>query len=357
MKIGLYRRVLVFFALAMTVGMAHAEPEPEQPVPSPVTPPSPDAPPTLGTANCSLSGSTILSSSVKLYPEAPGDKPLARFTGATSQLLVVEFPSASSGRAKVETGIGSGSIRIAGYINAKRIPLFTSNDVPVYPPHLFIAGHRSVQFGGAKIGKLKIKKAVSYPLEQSFAAWAPCSALTMTQSPAPPWSPPGNAHGFIIKKPSIDLFDSYSRDRNQITTLVRADFGDGVLVWSTERKGGYAHILYHGDVIIDAWARTRDLKWLPPGETQDDIPQRMRKSRSVLKISGTPRVVKLTQDVKVLSAPKADAPVIGTAETETELYVVDVVAGFASVLPKSMELAPAGDTQFWVLASELPEDE
>ena len=83
----------------------------------------------------------------------------------------------------------------------------------------------------------------------------------------------------------------------------------------------------------------------------------MRKSRSVLKISGTPRVVKLTQDVKVLSAPKADAPVIGTAETETELYVVDVVAGFASVLPKSMELAPAGDTQFWVLASELPEDE
>ena len=46
-------------------------------------------------------------------------------------------------------------------------------------------------------------------------------------------------------------------------------------------------------------------------------------------------------------------PVVGRIEANTETYVLDIVAGWASVLPKSLNVTPHGDYQFWVKASEL----
>lgn len=37
----------------------------------------------------------------------------------------------------------------------------------------------------------------------------------------------------------------------------------------------------------------------------------------------------------------------------TELHLLDIVAGWANVLPKSLSVAPEGDNQFWVRASDV----
>jgi hypothetical protein len=63
--------------------------------------------------------------------------------------------------------------------------------------------------------------------------------------------------------------------------------------------------------------------------------------------------VKTDKSVVLRLAPKADATALGQVEPGTELYVTDIVAGFASVLPKAMNLAPAAGGQFWVDRAEL----
>lgn len=44
---------------------------------------------------------------------------------------------------------------------------------------------------------------------------------------------------------------------------------------------------------------------------------------------------------------------IGGLEPGTEVLVLDVVAGWASVVPKSLGVMPAGEGHFWAKAREL----
>jgi hypothetical protein len=46
---------------------------------------------------------------------------------------------------------------------------------------------------------------------------------------------------------------------------------------------------------------------------------------------------------------------VGVVEAETELYVMDVIAAWAKVLPKSLHVLPAGDLAFWVKTADLPQ--
>jgi len=41
-------------------------------------------------------------------------------------------------------------------------------------------------------------------------------------------------------------------------------------------------------------------------------------------------------------------------EADTEVYVMDTIAGWTKVLPKSLHVLPAGDLSFWVKSSDLP---
>ncbi len=50
---------------------------------------------------------------------------------------------------------------------------------------------------------------------------------------------------------------------------------------------------------------------------------------------------------------KESEPAIGVIEPGAETYVIDQVAGFASVLPKAMNVLPAVDSQFWAKSSDL----
>jgi hypothetical protein len=125
------------------------------------------------------------------------------------------------------------------------------------------------------------------------------------------------------------------------------------VLWSTETQNGFVHVEYHGDISVDAWARASDVTALPPGETMDVPPTVLHVSHRRLKVDGSPKLVKTDKELVIRASPSATATVLGRVEKGTEMYLTDIVAGWASVLPKAMNLLPEGEAQFWVLAADL----
>jgi hypothetical protein len=67
----------------------------------------------------------------------------------------------------------------------------------------------------------------------------------------------------------------------------------------------------------------------------------------------TPRMVKTTRELPLRVAARDADPPIGVIEPETEVFVMDTVAGWANVLPKSLHVLPVDNLSFWVKSSDL----
>jgi hypothetical protein len=229
--------------------------------------------------------------------------------------------------------------------------VYTTRDVPVYQGHTWIAAQRDVEIVGAGPGKLHVQKHVHFPMSQVFKAWAPCDAVTFTQKAASGWSAPGNARAYVAKE-TVELFSGV--DGGSVTTLFPADVANGILMWSTEQSRGWIHVQFHGDVIIDGWAKPRSMRPLPRGETMDQLyPPSMRLGKPSLKLATEPKVIKKDKELTIRARADETSSVVGKIAPNTELYLLDIVAGWASVIPKSLTVAPDGESQFWVQAVEI----
>ena len=302
---------------------------------------------------CTIQGAAQMPKDLEIHDAAQGGQAVARFSGGESALKITEFPATSSGRARVETGTGVGSFKIDGWVDVTKIPIFTARQVPVKSGHVWIGKNQKIQVLGSAGRSLKVKKTLTTPISQSFSTTAACSYFTLDEHSPPIWSVPGHARGYVVKKDQIDLFEEASSSA-LVTVLNRASGSNGILLWSTERRGGWVRVEYHGAVVIDAWARSSDLKALPPGETMDQLKGPVtKKSPPRLALAEQPKLVKTTKAVPLQNAAGDSGKRIGEIESGTETYVLDIVAGWASVLPKSLHVAPVSDAQFWVKASDL----
>lgn len=297
---------------------------------------------------CVLRGEPLLSPSVSLYDAPVGGTEIAHFTGAKVALSVSSFPEASGARAAVETT----GFRIKGFVRARDIPVFAARAVPVYAGHVWIGEARRVSVVGAAAGRLRVEKSVAWPLVGSFQGWAPCDSFTLEERVPSGWSPPGGARGYVVKRDRIELFSEAKGD--VVTTIERAIDGPGVLLWSDSREGNWIHVEHHGEVVIDAWAQAKDVAPLPPGETMDQLaPGTTRSGTPRIQVQGSPRVVRGAVPVLLRAAASDASAVIGGIDAGVDVVVLDVVAGWASVIPKALNIAPAGTGQFWVRAKEL----
>lgn len=280
-------------------------------------------------------------------------KPVARFSGGESTLQVNEFPSDPHGKARVETGYGTGSFRVRGSIEASALPLYTANSVPISAGHVWIAAHRPVTLLNATGGKLRVEKKVTTPLAQTFIGSAPCSSFSLDAGTAAGFSPPGEARGYVLKRESLDVYEDPASG-NVVATLRRSPYADGVLFFSTERKGAWVHIEYHGEVVVDGWAKAAELSVLPRGETMDQLaPGAIQRSPPQMTFQGTPKLVTTRKEVPLRLHAKDSEATIGVIEPETETYVLDQVAGWANVMPKSLHVVPPENAQFWVKSADL----
>jgi hypothetical protein len=125
------------------------------------------------------------------------------------------------------------------------------------------------------------------------------------------------------------------------------------LFFSTEESGAWVRVEYHGEVVVDAWAKKSDLEALARGETMDQLatPPFVR-GPARLALPNAPRVVKAPREIPLRAVAKDGEP-IGVIGAGAETVVLDVVAGWVSVLPKALDVVPVENGQFWVKKEEL----
>jgi hypothetical protein len=307
-------------------------------------------------AQCAVRGRTSMPPDLAIYDKAQGGRAVARFTGGVTSLVAKDFPSGAASRVAVETGTGTGSFRIQGYVEAAQLPVFTAQDVPVVQNHVWIGAQYQVSVLGASAGKLRVRRSARPPIAGSFTGLGSCGAFTLTPGTPSGWNVPGNARGYVVKKESVELYDAPRGQ--QVLTLHRTSEGGGILLWSKGvshiPSAGFVNVEYHDDIVIDAWVRVSDVQPLPPGETMDyQRGSTTKRGTPKLMLQGSTQVVKTTKEVLLRVAAKDSEPVVGRIEADTETYVMDIMAGWASVLPKALNVAPYGELQFWVPAKEL----
>jgi hypothetical protein len=290
---------------------------------------------------------------LEIYDQPRGGSVIAKFTGAKSTVEAAKFPIGSgAGRVSVRTGSGTGGFRIEGFVEADELPLYTKQRIRVPGGVMWLGQAQRVEFGGATPSELVAKLQLSGRINQTFVGTAACSAFTLTPGTQPAWSPGGHDRACTVKRSRLDLFYGPDRKGGPSSMLKGAR---GLQMWRDRPPSrGFIHVEHHGPVVIDAWARASDLECLPPGERHDvAVDSLSRHNQPQLALAGSTRVVTARKELPIRAAPKATAPVIGAVEKRCQTYVVDIVAGWASVLPKSLDIATNGTDHFWVKASDL----
>jgi hypothetical protein len=300
---------------------------------------------------CEIRGNPILTKGALLYGTAQGGGAVAAFAGQPVDLRTQEFPTSTGGRVRVRTG---GGVRMDGWIDPSQLPLAADRDLSVVPGHVSIGAGVKATFTSAAAGQLTTSASLTGPVNQTVRITAPCSGYTLDRRARAPWEVPGSARGYLPKSGDVTLYDD--ANGSSIFTVHGAGPGAGLLFWSTETRGGFVHVLYHEDLIIDAWARASDLDALKVGETMDQAaPSTSVTGSARLMVDGQPTIVRAVKDVPLRLTVKdgPNSPPVGFIEAGTEVYVMETVIGWSSVLPRALNLLPPSDKSFWVPAYEV----
>lgn len=303
------------------------------------------------TNTCNWSGVTTPALAVPIV-DSKGNA-LARFGGVPVQISVSDFPEQALGRLHVITG-GDGRLSVDGYVEVKSLPMYVKNDVAVVEGHVVIVKGTRIEYAGSTADQLRVKLTLDAPLRDTFTTTIGCGDVTFEPPNTDPWKFPGHARGYVMKVPSAPLFDVPGAKATVLSTLHRAPDSHGVLFFGDRREGDYIHVLYRRDVKIDGWMSVKDLELLPKGELLDQRTPRAAESQdSRLSVASDARLVRATENVPLYGKADPKLSPIGVVSKNTELYVLDVVVGWANVLPKHLDVVPMAERRFWVRASGL----
>lgn len=303
------------------------------------------------TSECQLSGKPALPLDVTIYARENGDAKNARFTGMSSALLVTDLPESMPRRAHVITGSGRGGFAIDGWVNAEALPLYAVTNLPVVAGHVWIQGGQRVDYDGRQHAQLRVRYTTTSPFSQTFPAVTACNNVSLGPVVAAPQEIPKGARGYSLDRNELAL--SSDPKGEPILKLVRSTATSSVFLYGTEKNGDWVRLRYFGPIGIDAWARLSDVRPLPTGERVDEYTPTVQPESARLRVVETGRTVTVTERVQLRLRPSPDASVVGDIEPATEVLVLDVAAGWASVLPKELNVAPPTDRQFWVEARKV----
>jgi len=284
-----------------------------------------------------------------LWAEPAGSSAVAGFAGQPVGLIASGFPAtASGGRIRVRT---SGGLRIDGFVDPNDLPIYTASEVAVVQGHVWIAQGQKVTFTAASSG-VTVEASVTGPITEKLRVTAPCTSLALDRKTRVPWDVPGNGRGYLPQRGTLDLRDGPGGA--VIQTLHTEPGSAGALLWSTESQGGYVHVVYHEDLVLDAWVASSDVVALKQGETMDRLaPPSSMTGSARLALSGSPTLVRAQKDVPLRLKPEEAAKPVGAIETGGEVYLIQTVLGWTSVLPRSLNVLPPGERSFWVPSSEV----
>ena len=303
------------------------------------------------TSECELSGAPSLPLDTPIYAHDTGDAKNGRFTGMTTGLTVVELPELMPRRAHVISGTGRGGFAVNGWVSAEALPLYATTNLPVVAGHVWIQGSQRVEFDGRQHNQVRVQRTTTSPFSQTFSATTTCNNLSLVPIAAPPQEIPRFARGYSLDHNELAI--SNEPKGESTFKLQRSTVTSSVFLYGMEKKEDWVRLRHFGVVGIDAWAKLSDVRLLPKGERVDEYIPTAQPDSARLRVVESGRVVTVTERVQLRLRPSPDAPVVGDIEPATETLILDVAAGWASVLPKGLNVAPPADRQFWVEARKV----
>jgi len=302
---------------------------------------------------CVLRGTLPAPRGATIHDAPSGGRAVAAFTGALQALALSDFPAdPTTGRARVSTSTGGASLRVDGWMATAAIPVFPTRDLAVSPGHVWIADAQHVRLVAAASGALTAELALPGTTGQSVRASAPCDAFAL-QPGAPTTMPvPGEARGWLTRGAAVELLDAPG---GAVVFTLRSAEGTAQLFWSTESRAGFVHVRARGALVIDAWAKLRDLEPLKKGEMMDQFaPPTTAVTGATLQLDGSTRLVKAGRDIAVRARREDKERPIGVIESGAEIYVLETLLGWTNVLPKNLGLTPADGGGFWIPSADVP---
>ncbi len=302
--------------------------------------------------DCVVKGKGVIDKTVTIYDAREGGIALASFATQEVTLEVSDFPADPSGRAKVKTGKGGASLRIEGWMDAAKVPLSAKSELPVVAEHVWIGRGQVVKLKGASPGKITVETTLS-STQQKLKSKTACSGVAVGNVLGDEVEVPKGAKKWVLKSSSLDLFDSAGGAT--VFTLDVLTPETGLLLFSTDGQGAYMHVRHYGGVVVDAWAKTSDLKLFPKGEMLDELagPGMVTIAPAKLKVDGATKEGKAAKDTPVRSSANDKGKQIGTLEEGADVIVIDTMAGWSRVFPKTLELIPPDGKDFWVKADAI----
>lgn len=304
------------------------------------------------TSGCMLKGIFPVQKGATIHDAPSGGRAIATFTGAQQAVSLSEIPpDPAAGRARISTSDGPASLRIDGWASPASIAVFTTRDVPIAADHVWIADAQRVKLVAAASGSLTGEIAIPGTSGQTARGVAPCDAWALRPGTPTPMDVPGNGRGYLTRGSSIEL---YASPRGPVVFTLRVADGTAQLFWSNESRAGFVHVKTRGTLVVDAWARSRDLEALKKGEMMDQfVSPTTTQAGATLKLDGAPRLIQAPRDIPIRAKREdKDAP-IGMIEAGAEVYVIETMLGWTNVLPKGLGVTPAGDGGFWIPSAQI----
>jgi hypothetical protein len=84
------------------------------------------------------------------------------------------------------------------------------------------------------------------------------------------------------------------------------------------------------------------------------IPPESQVTGAQLAIDKPPRIAAASKDIPIRSRRDEKEKPIGVIESGAEIYIMETIAGWTNVLPKSLYVLPPDDGGFWIPAAETP---
>jgi hypothetical protein len=302
---------------------------------------------------CVLKGTYPVPKGTAIYDAPVGGRVVATFTGGVLGLSLADFAAdPTTGRARVATSIGSGALRIDGWVSPGPIAVFTQREVAVRPGHVWISEAQRVKLVQASAGALTVEIVVAGTAGQAVRTLAPCDALGLQHGTPAAMEVPGNGRGYLSRGGAVQLFDEPGAGGS---FTLEVSEGAQQLFWSTEARSGFVHVRTRGNLTIDAWARATSVEALKKGEMMDQfLPPTTTVAGAQLALDPPPRLVRATSDIPVRMHREDKEKPIGTIEAGAEVYVMETMTGWVNVLPKNLGLTHGDDGGFWVQGTDLP---
>lgn len=306
---------------------------------------------TAGDSSCTLTGTATPDLDLQMT-DAEG-RPLARFGGVALPLSVTDLPESGDGKMRVSTG-ASGRLRVMGFVPVRAIPIYLKRDLPVVKGRITLLKGTAIEYLGRNGDQIRINVKTVNAIAETYSATVACEGLSLEPQKVTRWAPPGHARGYLMKQPVAPLFDKPGPDAKVVASIHLAKEAHGILFYGDRREGDFIHVQYRRDVGIDGWMGVKDLEILPRGELVDQSVSKVKPSTDKkLKLKMEGQLYRAQDEIALYGKADPKLPPIGSVTKDTEFYVLDVVVGWARILPKQLDVVPLGERHFWVRAKEI----